>query len=138
MEPQTVMVAPKAWRLRRRIGPLPWCALEALVARSHPEGGVLVAQALVRTIADDLGVAHNTALRALRSLRAAGLIEHCQARANAGLFDIAHYALTVPADELQAIARTPDLPILSARSPRRNDRRPQPSIVEQLSFSLTD
>lgn len=138
MEPQAVMVAPAAWRLRRQVGPLAWCALEALVARSQPESGVLVAQASVRTIADDLGVAHNTALRALRLLRAAGLIEHHQARAGAGLFDIAHYALTVPVNELYAVATTPDLPILTARSPRRNGQRSQSSTVEQLSFSLTD
>ncbi len=99
---------------------------------------MLVAQASVRTIADDLGVAYNTALRALRSLRAAGLIEHRQARANAGLFGIAHYALTVPAEELRAVATTPELPILTTRSPRRNGHRSRSSTVEQLSFSLTD
>ena len=50
----------------------------------------------MQTLAVELGVAKNTAHRAIKTLRGAGLLEHDQARAAAGRFDTSAYRLAVP------------------------------------------
>lgn len=88
----TARLAPGAQRaaLRRQVGPSAWCALECLVERSAD--GVTSA-ASVRAIADDLGVAKNTAHRAIAALLRAGLVEIEQGRDDDGRFLPGRYRL---------------------------------------------
>ena len=76
--------------LRRDLGPLAWCALECLVEQAGADG---TAEASVRSLAADLGVAKNTAHRALGALAAAGLIEPEQQRARDGRYREGRYRL---------------------------------------------
>jgi DNA-binding IclR family transcriptional regulator len=68
-----------------------WCALECLVDRAI-DGAV---EASVRSIAGDLGVAKNTAHRAISTLVRAGLVEPVQGRGRDGRFGIGRYRLRV-------------------------------------------
>lgn len=112
MEPASVVLGRDAASLRRQLRPSAWCALEALVARGRLTADGMVAAASVRTIADDLGVATNTAHRALKTLRAVGLVEHAQSRGRAGRFDVTSYRLLVRGDVLARVpsARQSTLP----------------------------
>jgi DNA-binding IclR family transcriptional regulator len=79
--------------LRRRVGPVAWCALECLHEWSDDGGRSAVAS--VRVVAGELGVAKNTAHRALAALTGAGLIEGVQARDPGGRFRAGSYRLQV-------------------------------------------
>lgn len=76
--------------LRRQLGPTAWCVFECLRERSDDER---VAEASVRGIAADLGVAKNTAHRAIVALVSAGLIEADQRRDDHGRFCSGRYLL---------------------------------------------
>jgi hypothetical protein len=112
-----VVLGPASPSLRRRVGPLAWCALEALHQRAVPVGGALIAEMSQNALARELGVAKNTAHRALKTLRSAGLLEHDQARGAAGRFDGSRYRLTVSQD---VIARRPHQPGPARASRRRS------------------
>jgi hypothetical protein len=114
----TVVLGPAAPAMRRRLGPLAWCALEALHQRATQTGSALIADVSVNALSRELGVAKNTAHRALKALRSAGLLRHDQARGVAGRFDTSRYRLTVPTDVL---ARRP-LPPETARPLRGASR----------------
>ncbi|MGH9139432.1 MAG: helix-turn-helix domain-containing protein [Acidimicrobiales bacterium] len=73
----------RAAALRRNLGPTAWCALECLLERTSGEA---IAVASVRSLAADLGVAKNTAHRALVALVRAGIAEAIQDRAADGRF----------------------------------------------------
>jgi DNA-binding transcriptional MocR family regulator len=79
--------------VRRRVGPVAWCALECLLERSADGGRSTVST--VRGIAAELGVAKNTAHRALAALNRAGLIEPLQTRGSDGRFGAGRYRLHV-------------------------------------------
>jgi len=76
--------------LRRDLGPVAWCALECLVEEADSNR---VVEASIRSIARDLGVAKNTAHRALRTLVAAGLVETEPQRTTDGRFRAGRYRL---------------------------------------------
>lgn len=76
--------------LRRELGPNAWCALECLAERADARG---VAVASVRSLAIQLGVAKNTAHRALTTLVRAGLVEAVQDRGTDGQFRPGVYRL---------------------------------------------
>lgn len=76
--------------LRRDLGPTAWCALECLVERA---AGTTTAAASVRSVAVQLGVAKNTAHRALVALVRAGVIEAVQERGADGRFRPGVYRL---------------------------------------------
>lgn len=80
----------RAAALRRSLGPVPWCALECLIERSDDGRSV---EASVRLVAAELGVAKNTAHRALRALDLAGLVTAEQQRADDGRFRSGRYRL---------------------------------------------
>jgi DNA-binding IclR family transcriptional regulator len=80
----------RAATLRRELGPTAWCALECLVERSA-DGRTT--KATVRAVAADLGVAKNTAHRAVATLARAGLVESVQSRDRDGRFDRGCYLL---------------------------------------------
>jgi hypothetical protein len=85
----------------------------------------LIAEISQSALARELGVAKNTAHRALKTLRSAGLLQHDQTRGVAGRFDGSRYRLTVSQD---AIARSAFNHTGPARPPRRRSssgaRRP--------------
>lgn len=89
----TVTLGPGAGGLRRRLGPVPWCVLECLATRAALQGGEWRAQASVRELAVELGVAKNTAHRAVTILVTAGVIEASQDRSGSGRFRRGHYRL---------------------------------------------
>jgi hypothetical protein len=100
-----VVLGPAAADVRRTVGPVPWCALEYLVAspaRGHGDGDTVAAS--VRLLATGLRVSKNTAHRALSVLREAGLVESMQSRGDNGHFQAGCYRLAVAED---VIARVP-------------------------------
>lgn len=82
----------RAAALRRSLGPVPWCALECLVERSDDGGTV---EASVRLVAAELGVAKNTAHRAMRALALAGLVTAEPQRTDDGRFRSGRYRLHI-------------------------------------------
>jgi DNA-binding transcriptional ArsR family regulator len=95
-EPVVVTVGQAAPGVRRAVGPAAWCALEVLAATpAHVGGEMWIVQCSVRGVAARLGVAPNTAQRALAALRRAGLITATQEREGGGRFGGTAYRLTV-------------------------------------------
>lgn len=88
----SALAGPRAAVLRREVGPVAWCALECLVERAGDDG---TAAACVRSIATDLGVAKNTAHRAVAMLARAGLVEAIQERDHGGRFRAGRYRLNL-------------------------------------------
>jgi DNA-binding IclR family transcriptional regulator len=78
--------------MRRSLGPVAWCVLECLLERSE-DGRTSTAS--VRAIAADVGVAKNTAQRAIASLVRAGVAESVQDRDASGRFRPGRYRLHV-------------------------------------------
>jgi DNA-binding transcriptional MocR family regulator len=97
-----VVLGPGSSQLRRALGPMPWVSLEALAARSRVIDGRLVADVSVRSLASELGVAKDTAARALGALRDAGLIVAAQGRGSRGRFAGGCYAVVLPPGALAA------------------------------------
>ncbi len=87
---QLIPAGPRAAAFRRDVGPVAWCALECLLERSD-DGRTTVAS--VRAVAAELGVAKNTAHRAMAALARAGLIETDQQRGRDGRFQPGRYVL---------------------------------------------
>lgn len=116
-----IRVCDETSALRRRVGPLAWCALEVLVERADG----LVVDASVRTIAAELGVAKNTAHRALAALTRAGVIAPMQDRDATGRFSVGRYRLHL--DDL--IGSTPPRP-----SRTRSRRAQHQTFASQLSL----
>jgi hypothetical protein len=102
-----VVLGPAAPALRRRTGPVAWCALELLTSLTIDAGRDRVAPVGVRSVAIGLGVAPNTAHRAIRSLEQLGLVVAVtQERAHNGCFAAAGYRVEVPSDALATEAPT--------------------------------
>jgi DNA-binding IclR family transcriptional regulator len=113
--------------LRRDLGPVAWCALECLVERADSNR---VVEASTRSLARDLGVAKNTAHRALRTLVNAGLVATEQERSTDGRFRAGRYRLHV--DQLIARATAPVSPA------RRRRTRPSAAHDDQLDLLPRD
>jgi hypothetical protein len=114
--------------LRRRVGTVAWCALEVLVTRDRVNADGFVVEASVRVVAGELAVATNTAQRALKTLRSAGVIEPAQARGAGGRFGATTYRLHLPF-EIQHAMRTSPQP---SRRPRRPSKAAGARVCEQL------
>ncbi|MEP7112808.1 MAG: hypothetical protein ABI862_06055 [Ilumatobacteraceae bacterium] len=93
---QCVSVGAAASELRRALGPTSWMFLEELLLRSSGPADACVAQVSVRTLAASLGLAKDTAGRAIRRLRYAGLVTDAQQRTDGGVFDAGIYRIAVP------------------------------------------
>lgn len=130
---RSLVLGPLADETRRSLGPLAWAALEALVTDARPTGGVDVAVTSVRVLAARLGVAKNTAHRALAALRRSDLIEPLQSRSTSGQFASGAYRLAVSPSILRLAAEVAAPPAVS-RSARRRSPRPAPSPSRQLSL----
>jgi hypothetical protein len=112
--PVAVTVGAAAGGVRREVGLTAWCALEVLAATPAVDGDLWVVGSSVRDAATRLGIATNTAQRALGVLRGAGLITVIQGRAFAGRFAASAYRLTVDTKVLRRELPDP----LTARSSR--------------------
>lgn len=121
------MLGPGAPQLRRELGPTAWSALEVLVASANADGD---ARASVRTVAAELGVAINTAQRAITRLRRAGTVVHAQHRSVDGHFAGAVYRLAIPADVITAATAPNDR--LPTRSPSSHRTATSTPAAEQL------
>ena len=108
--------------LRRALGPTAWVVLEVLVERSEELAGERVSVTSVRAVASELGVAKNTAARALSMLRTAGVITVAQGRDAAGRFAEASYV--IHAARGAADTSTVDTPVAQRSVP---DARPRPT-----------
>src|SRR5436190_20578460 len=93
--PVTVTIGRAAADLRRAIGPMAWCALEVLAAIPVAHGERWTVRSSVRDVAARLGVATNTAQRALCVLREAGVVTAIQDREHGGRFGGTAYRLTI-------------------------------------------
>jgi hypothetical protein len=116
-----IPTSPRAATLRRDLGPVAWCVLECLVERSD-DGRT--AAASVRTVAAELGVAKNTAHRALAALVRAGIAETVQDRTTDGRFRRGGYRLHLG----DLVPSPPALPT------RTRTRTPSATIRDQLSL----
>ncbi|MGE0306550.1 MAG: hypothetical protein AB7Q27_12390 [Acidimicrobiia bacterium] len=122
-----VVVGAAASELRRALGPTSWMVLEELLMRSTGPADPCVSSASVRALATSLGLAKDTACRALGRPRDAGLVTVTQQRTVAGSFDIGAYLIAVPD------CITLHAPTQSSRPPRaRVDRRD----FSQLSLAI--
>lgn len=112
--PSPITLGSAAAPLRHSLGAQAWCALECLAGHATfgPDG--VVTTASVRSLAAELGVAKNTAQRALAALVAAGLATSEQRRRADGTFEAGRYRLN-PGD---AITPAADEPSRRATSPR--------------------
>ena len=99
-ERAALVLGPSAAELRRDLGPVAWSALEVITTQSVGDGGVLVARVGVRRLAEEMGVATNTAARAARALLGRGLLVRSQKRAISGRFERGLYELVLPPDTL--------------------------------------
>jgi len=136
---RSLLLGPMADETRRSLGPLAWAALETLVTDSRPIGDVAVADTSVRQLADRLGVAKNTAHRALTALRCAGFIEPLQSRSTSGQFASGSYRLAVAPSILRLAAEVSTVPSASAPPPAARpsaalSSRRVPSPSRQLSL----
>ena len=137
-----VVLGPDAPALRRRTGPVAWCALEILTSLTIDAGPVRVAPVGVRSVATAIGVAPNTAHRAIRILEQLGLVVPVsQERAHNGWFARAGYRVEVPADALAseapsraAIAKRTRSTSRAARPCSAPTSRPEFEEVEQLQL----
>ncbi len=122
----SVLVGERAGDVRRQLGPLAWAALEVLVSHGTMVDSESIADSSVREIADQLGVAKNTAHRAVRALRSARLVSPIQRRDNDGRFLDGGYRLTVPPDVLHIAPSsfTTNAPITARPRTRRNNTKP--------------
>lgn len=130
----SVLVGERAGDVRRQLGPLAWAALEVLFSHGTMVDGESIADSSVREIAVQLGVAKNTAHRAVRALRAAGLVSPIQRRDNEGRFLDGGYRLTVPPDVLHIVPSsfTTNAPITARPRTRRNNTKPCAGIQLEL------
>lgn len=95
-EPRPVLLTGPAGALRRRLGPISWVVLEALLARSTGTPQRCETQASVRSLARDVGVSDDTAARALATLKRDGIVVAVQDRNPSGTFSTGRYLITVP------------------------------------------
>ena len=130
---RSVVLGPMADETRRSLGPLAWAALEAIVTDARTVDGVQVANTTVRDMAARLGVAKNTAHRALLALRRSGLVEPLQSRSASGKFGAGAYRVAVPSSVLLFVPEVA-APRARSRSVQSRSERRVPSPSRQLSL----
>ena len=113
---RTIVLGPRAHELRAFVGSAAWAVLEEMMQCSTGNGGRVVAQVSVRSLASSLGLAKDTVNRAVRRLRDLGVIHAEQRRSDSGVFQTGSYRLDVP-----TVCLTVDT------SATANHRRPHPT-----------
>jgi hypothetical protein len=111
--PRALVIGSSSIALRRRLGPTAWVVLEEMMLRSTVVGERRVVRISVRTLAGALGMAKDTAARAVRRLRAADVVTGVQQRSAAGVFDTGVYVITV-SPEIIAVKSSRAKPLRSA------------------------
>lgn len=83
--------------LRRSLGPTAWAVLGDVSMDAHPDGPGYVVATSARLVAAHLGIAKDTAARALRRLSEAGILcRRPQGTSDAGRFAAGTYELHLP------------------------------------------
>ena len=114
-----VLIGPESIELCRTVGPTAWAVLVEMAQRSTGDGDEIVAQVSIRTLAASVGIAKDTAARAVRRLRRVGLIAAVQSRTSTGAFDVGTYRLSVPSAAISAVSSSlPPAARPSGRCPR--------------------
>ena len=116
---RSIVVGAASRDLRRALGPTSWVVLEELLLRSSGTADECVACVSVRSLAASLGLAKDTAARAIRRLRDSGLVAVAQPRTDAGLFDTGTYVIAMP-EGVTLVAPPPAAPHSRARIGRRD------------------
>ena len=116
---RSVVVGAESSELRRALGPTSWVVLEELLLRSTGPADECVARVSVRSLAASLGLAKDTAARAIRRLRDTGLVTVAQQRTDAGIFDTGTYVIALP-EGVTLIAPAPAAPQPRARVGRHD------------------
>ena len=116
---RSVVVGAASSDLRRTLGPTSWVVLEELLLRSSGTADECVACVSVRSLAASLGLAKDTAARAIRRLRDTGLVTVAQQRTKAGIFDTGTYVIAMP-EGVSLTASPPATPQPRARVGRRD------------------
>ena len=122
---RSIVVGAASSELRRALGPTSWAVLEEMLLRSHGTTDECVACVSVRSLAASLGLAKDTAARAIRRLRDCGFVTVAQRRTDAGIFDTGTYVIALP-EGVTLIVSPP--PPSRARVGRRDS--------SQLSFAI--
>ena len=123
----------EAGPMRRTLGPTAWAALEVLASRTAGDAVAASADASVRDIACELGIAKNTAHRAVQKLVAAALVSPDQRRQRDGRFLAGRYQLTIPRDVLQLVCN--DTPVAEpAPRPAARASRSRAGVGTQLDL----
>lgn len=130
---QAIVVGPKAHELRHYVGSASWAVLEEMMQLATGPADRLVAEVSIRSLAATLGVAKDTAARAVRRLRDLGVIEVDQRRADSGVFQTGVYRLAVPTACL-AVAPT-TTPAELTRPPASRERTTRRT-TGQLALTL--
>jgi hypothetical protein len=91
-----VVVWERARDLLSTFRPLMWVVLEDLAFDAEWDDSRLVAASSARRVAEHLHIDPSTAVTAIRSLRALGIVELCQTSGVAGRFGLAAYTLHLP------------------------------------------
>lgn len=122
-----VVIGGGAGELRRRLGPTAWVVLEEMLLASTPSAGARVARVSARSLGRSVGIAKNTAARAISRLRLAGVVEAVQSRTLSGVFDTVSYVIAVP-EHIVVLASVP-----TASPPRT---RVAQGVCAQLSLAI--
>jgi hypothetical protein len=130
-----VIVGAAADGKRRVAGPAAWCALEVLATTPPLEDtDAWIVCSSVRSVATRMGVAKNTAQRALAALCEAGLVAPSQRRSGTGEFGSCEYRLNVPADVLSRQLRTS--PSGSSETGPSGRVPPKPTVAVKASVEI--
>ena len=124
---RSIVVGVASSDLRRALGTTSWVVLEELLLRSNGTADERVARVSVRSLAASLGLAKDTAARAIRRLRDSGIVIAAQQRTDAGIFDTGTYVIELP----EGVAFITPAPV--APQPRARVGRCDPS---QLSLAI--
>ncbi len=118
--------------MRRNVGPVAWCALEAIASQATLSGEINRAAASVRSVAADLAIAPNTAHRALRRLIDLGLVEARQSRTSGGRFAGGSIRLTIPSRVLRIETECENVPVPQVQTAKSVRRPESVQAAEQL------
>jgi len=106
-EQPPLSLGPEAITVRRAVGPIAWAVLECVAASAIRRDDETVSYESARGIAGTLGLAKDTAARALRRLAAAQLVTYVPSRGDNGRFGTSHYRLTLPTDVFNIVPPQP-------------------------------
>ncbi len=133
---RAVVIGPESTDVIRAVGPLTWVVLIHLYG--SPTASTRSVTASTRTLATELGLSKDTCARALRTLRAAGLIEVDATRTEYGRFGTIRYRLLAPPKLIRTQTNQAH-DVEPVQPPAPSKPRPQPTgSSEQLTLLAFD